>query len=49
MMITRAKILDKGGNTIEFKLSNIDTNASITDNTFVFDKKKYKKDIEVIE
>ena len=49
MMITRAKILDKSNNTIEFSLTNIVTNASIPENTFVFDKKKYKKNIEVIE
>jgi outer membrane lipoprotein carrier protein len=49
MMITRAKILDKSSNTIEFSLNNISTNAAIPDNTFVFDKKKYKKNIEVIE
>lgn len=49
MMITRAKILDKSSNTIEFNLKNINTNASIADDTFVFNKNKYKKDIEVIE
>ncbi|WP_207492700.1 LolA family protein [Aridibaculum aurantiacum] len=49
LMITRATILDKSNNTIEFSLNNINTNASITDNTFVFDKNKYKKNIEVIE
>jgi len=49
MMITKAKVLDKSNNTIEFNLSNINTNASIPENTFVFDAKKYKKKIEVIE
>ena len=49
MMITRGKVVDKGGNTIDFRLNNINTAATIPDNTFVFDKKKYKKDIEVIE
>lgn len=49
MMITKAKILDKSSNTIEFSLSNIKTNATIPDNAFVFDKAKYKKNIEVIE
>jgi outer membrane lipoprotein-sorting protein len=48
-MITRAKVLDKGSNTIEFSLKNINTNADIEDNTFVFDRKRYNKDIEVIE
>lgn len=49
MMITRARILDKSGNTIELNLSNINTAANIPDNAFVFDKKKYRKNIEVIE
>jgi outer membrane lipoprotein carrier protein len=49
MMITKARILDKSNNTIEFNLSNINTSAVIPDNTFVFDSKKYKKNIEVIE
>jgi len=49
MMITKANILDKSGNTIQFALNNINTNANIPDNAFVFDKNKYKKNIEVIE
>jgi outer membrane lipoprotein-sorting protein len=49
MMITKARILDKSSNTIEFALNSINTNANIADNTFVFNKSKYKKNIEVIE
>jgi outer membrane lipoprotein-sorting protein len=49
MMVTKARVLDKSNNTTTFNLSNIITNASIADNTFVFDPKKYKKSIEVIE
>ena len=49
MMITKAKILDKSNNIIEFTLTNVNTNASIPEQTFVFDKAKYKKEIEVIE
>ncbi len=49
MMITKARVLDKGSNTIEFSLSNINTNASIPESTFVFNKAKYNKPIEVIE
>ncbi len=49
MMITKAKVLDKSSNTIEFSLSTINTSATIPDNTFVFDKAKYNKNIEVIE
>jgi outer membrane lipoprotein-sorting protein len=49
MIITRAKIIDKSNNTIDLKLSNINTGANIPDDTFVFNKSKYKKNIEVIE
>jgi outer membrane lipoprotein-sorting protein len=49
MMVTRATILDKSSNTISFNLKNINTNATIPDATFVFNKNKYKKNIEVIE
>jgi outer membrane lipoprotein-sorting protein len=49
MMITKAKVVDKSNNTIELSLTNINTSANIPDNTFVFDKNKYKKNIEVIE
>ena len=49
MMVTKAIILDKSSNTTVLNLTNINTAANIPDNTFVFDKKKYKKNIEVIE
>ena len=49
MMVTKAIILDKSSNTTVLNLTNINTSANIPDNTFVFDKKKYKKNIEVIE
>ncbi|HEX8279246.1 MAG TPA: outer membrane lipoprotein carrier protein LolA [Segetibacter sp.] len=49
MIITKAKVVDKSSNTIDFKLNNINTNADIADNTFVFNQKKYNKNIEVIE
>ena len=49
MMITKAKVLDKSSNTIEFTLKNINTHAILPDATFVFNKNKYKKNIEVIE
>jgi outer membrane lipoprotein carrier protein len=48
-MITRARVVDKSNNTIDFTLNNINSAANIPDNTFVFDKSKYKKNIEVIE
>jgi outer membrane lipoprotein-sorting protein len=49
MMVTKAMILDKSSNTITFNLSSINTTATIPDATFVFNKNKYKKTIEVIE
>lgn len=49
MMITKARVLDKSNNTIEFSLTNINSSANIPDNMFVFNKNKYKKNIEVIE
>lgn len=49
MMITKARVLDKSNNTIQFNLSNINTSANLADNAFVFDKSRYKKNIEVIE
>lgn len=49
MLVTRAKVVDKSSNTIDFNLKNINTSAAIPDNTFVFDQKKYNKNIEVIE
>ena len=48
-MITKAKILDKTNNTIEFTLKNINTLATITDNLFVFNKSKYPKNIEILD
>ena len=48
-MVTKATILDKSSKTITFNLSNINTAAAIPDATFVFNKSKYKKNIEVIE
>lgn len=48
-MITKAIILDKGQNTISFNLTNINNSATLNDASFVFDAKKYKKKIEVVE
>ncbi|HEX8356838.1 MAG TPA: outer membrane lipoprotein carrier protein LolA [Segetibacter sp.] len=49
MMITKARVVDKSSNTIQFSLSNINTNTTIADKTFVFNPKNYKQAIEVIE
>jgi outer membrane lipoprotein carrier protein len=48
-MITKAKILDKSNNTLEFSLSNINTNATIGDAIFLFDKKNYPKGVEFLD
>lgn len=48
-MITKAKVLDKSNNTLEFSFTNLNTSANLTDNTFVFNKAKYGKDVEVLD
>lgn len=48
-MITKAKVLDKSNNTIEFTLTNLNTNAALTDNSFAFNKGHYPKNIEVLD
>ncbi|MCE3282335.1 MAG: outer rane lipoprotein carrier protein LolA [Chitinophagaceae bacterium] len=48
-LITKAKVVDKAKNTIEFTLSNLKTNAVINDKVFVFNRAKYPKDAEVID
>ncbi len=46
-MITKAHIVDKSDNAIDFSLSNININASLPDNKFVFDAAKHPG-VEVI-
>lgn len=48
-MITKAKILDKSNNTIEFTLNNINTNAVLTDNLFGFNKAHYPNNVEILD
>ena len=48
-MITKAKITDKSNNVIEFSLTNLNTNASLPDNTFIYNRSKYPKDAEVLD
>lgn len=40
-LITKAKVVDKSDNVIEFALSSINTGATIPDAKFVFDKSKH--------
>jgi outer membrane lipoprotein-sorting protein len=48
-MITKARILDKSNNTIEFTLKDINTNANLGDNLFKFDKNHYPKSVEILD
>ncbi len=48
-MITKAKILDKSNNVIEFSLDNLNTNAALPDNIFIYNRSKYPKDAEVLD
>ncbi len=47
-LITKARIIDKAENIIEFDLRNVNTNANLPDSRFVFDAKKYPG-VELIE
>lgn len=46
-LVTKAQVLDKADNTIEFSLNNVNTNASIPDSKFMFDEKAHPG-VEVI-
>jgi outer membrane lipoprotein-sorting protein len=48
-MITKAKILDKSNNVIEFSLVNPNTNATLSDKLFSFNKGKYPSDVEILD
>jgi outer membrane lipoprotein-sorting protein len=48
-MITKAKITDKGGNIIDFALSNLNTSANIPESIFVFNKSKYPADVDILD
>jgi outer membrane lipoprotein-sorting protein len=48
-IITKAKVLDKSNNTIEFILSNLNTNAVLLDASFLFVRAKYPKDVEILD
>lgn len=46
-LVTKAQVLDKADNTIEFALTNVNTNAAIADSKFVYDEKTHPG-VEVI-
>jgi outer membrane lipoprotein-sorting protein len=48
-IITKARILDKSGNVLEFSFSNLDTNAKVDEKVFVFTRSKYPADAEVLD
>ena len=48
-MITKAKVLDKSNNTVEFVLSNLNTAANLPDTNFQFNRAKYPKDAEILD
>lgn len=48
-LITKAKVLDKSNNILEFNFTNINTSTIIADATFVFNKTKYPKDVEILD
>jgi len=48
-MITKAKVLDKSNNTLEFVLSNLNTTANFPDANFQFNRAKYPKDAEILD
>lgn len=48
-MITKAKVLDKSNNTLEFVLSNLNTAANLPDANFQFVRSKYPKDAEILD
>ncbi|HLO82584.1 MAG TPA: outer membrane lipoprotein carrier protein LolA [Chitinophagaceae bacterium] len=47
-MLTSTQIFEKSGNRYTYAMSNVVTNANITDDTFVFDAKKYPG-VEVVD
>jgi outer membrane lipoprotein-sorting protein len=47
--IARARILDKSNNVTELKILNMNFNAALADNLFVFNKAKYPKDVEILD
>jgi outer membrane lipoprotein-sorting protein len=47
-MITNTQIFEKSGNRYAYSMSNVVTNSNITDDTFVFDAKKYPG-VEVVD
>lgn len=47
--ISKARILDKSNNVTELKIQNMNFNAPIPENSFVFNKARYPKDTEILD
>lgn len=47
--ISKARILDKSNNVTELKIQNMNFNATIPENSFVFNKARYPKDTEILD
>ena len=48
-MITKARILDKSNNIVEFTLTDINTTANLGDNLFAFVRTHYPKNVEILD
>ncbi|MDI9364626.1 MAG: outer membrane lipoprotein carrier protein LolA [Flavobacterium sp.] len=48
-MFTKVNILDKGNNKTEISLTNLNTNASLNDAIFIFNKSKYPAKVEILD
>ncbi|NCI46059.1 LolA family protein [Sediminibacterium soli] len=45
----KARILDKSNNVTELKITKLNLNAKVADNSFVFNRAKYPKDAEILD
>lgn len=48
-MFTKVNILDKGNNKTEISLTNLNTNATLNDAIFTFNKSKYPANVEILD
>lgn len=48
-IITKAKVLDKSNNVVEFALSSVNVNAKFSDKLFIYNRAKYPSDAEVLD
>ena len=48
-MFTKVNIFDKGNNKTEISLTNLNTNATLKDAIFVFNRSKYPTDVEILD